>query len=382
MEEYAEHLQAIRRSLNVLCIIAVFVTCYFARDLILPVVLGLLIALTLSPFSRALGRIGVPRWISAVVLIAVTTIAIGGVTYFASGTVTDWTSRLPEMGRELEDKLSGIFNQLETVRRASDSVAEIAGAGAAEDPPGPAEPPQEVVVQQPTLLNDMMGAVSTLSATLLVALVLAVFLLSSGDLFYIKLVQSFETMSGKKRALTVVYDIERKVSNYLLTITCINAGLGVCVGLWLTLLGLPYGWIWGIGAFLMNFLPYLGAITGVALVAAISIITFDDLGYAVLAPIGYFVLTTIEGNFVTPATLGRSLKMNTVAVFLTVVLWAWLWGIPGALVAVPFLVVFKVIADHVDRLSIFGNFLGGSHTVDPENFNRARAKLEQDVPGS
>jgi predicted PurR-regulated permease PerM len=208
-----------------------------------------------------------------------------------------------------------------------------------------------------------MSVLRTIGSTLAVALVLASFLLASGDLFYLKLVQSFPTMSGKKRALTMVYDIERRVSHYLLTIALINAGLGIGIGSVLTLLGMPYAYIWGIAAFLLNFLPYLGAITGVVLVAGLSIITFDSFSYALLAPAAYLTLTTIEGNFVTPTLLGRKLELNTVAVFLTVVLWGWLWGIAGALVAVPFLVVFKVVADNVDGMGIVSNFLGAADEV-------------------
>ena len=375
MRNTDEQLDSIRQSLVVLTLIAIFVICFFARDLILPVLLGFLIALTLSPMARGLGRIGVPHWISAVGLIAILTSLVTAAIYFGSGRVAIWMQELPEMGRELQYKLSGIFRQLETVRQAGEDVAEITGQNGA-------NAPTEVVVQQPTILNTALDTLSTTGTTLAVALVLAVFLLASGDLFYIKLVQSFDTMSGKKRALSAIYDIERQVSHYLLTIAVINAGLGTLVGLWLTLLGLPYGWLFGIGAFLLNFLPYLGALIGVALVAGSAILAFDDIGYALLCPLGYFAMTTIEGNFVTPLALGRSLKMNTVAVFLTVVLWAWLWGIPGALVAVPFLVVFKVVADHVDRLKIVGNFLGGAESDERRALSRAQVRLDDDVPGT
>ena len=347
----ATHLEAIRRSLNVIMLIAVFVTCYFAKDLLLPILLGFLIALTLSPLSRGLARIGIPHWVSAVGLIGITAFAITAVIYFSSGTVVGWMDSARQMGNELQVKLSGIFRQLESVRQAGEDVANLT----ANDPAV-----QEVVVKQPTLIDSAMNVLSNVGATLAVALVLASFLLASGDMFYIKLVQSFPTMSGKKRALTMVYDIERRVSHYLLTIAVINACLGVCVGVVLYFIGMPYAYIWGIGAFLLNFLPYLGAIIGVVLVAGLSILTFDSFAYALLAPAAYLTLTTIEGNFVTPTLLGRRLELNTVAVFLTVVLWGWLWGIAGALVAVPFLVVFKVVADNIDSMQIIGNFLGAA----------------------
>ena len=348
------HLQAIRRSVNVLTLIFVLAICYFAKDLLLPIMLGALIALTLSPLSRGLARIGVPHWASAIGLIGITAITIGAIIYFASGTVSDWMSSARDMGAELQAKLSSLFRQLETVKQASEDVANIAGADPAV---------QEVVIKQPTLISSAMDAVSSFGATLAVALVLASFLLASGDIFYTKLVQSFQTMSGKKRALSMVYDIERRVSRYLLTIALINAGLGVCVWLLLTAIGMPYAYIWGVVAFLLNFLPYIGALTGVAMVAALSIVTFDDMYYALLAPLSYLLLTTLEGNFFTPMILGRRLELNSVAVFLTVVLWGWLWGIPGALIAVPFLVVFKVVSDNIDSMHVMGNFLGATDDV-------------------
>jgi predicted PurR-regulated permease PerM len=157
-----------------------------------------------------------------------------------------------------------------------------------------------------------------------------------------------------------MYDIERKVSRYLLTITLINAGLGIVITIALAVIGLDYAYIWGSAAFLLNFVPFVGALVGTAMVAAYAIVSFDSVSYAFLAPAAYLLLTVVEGQFVTPTLVGRRLEMNTVAVFLTVVLWGWLWGVPGALVAVPFLVVFKVICENFEGLETMANFLGKS----------------------
>lgn len=349
--ETEEHLLSIRRSLVTLMLISLFVVCYFARDLLLPVLLGFLIALTLSPVTRGLSRLGIPYGVSAVVLIALLTLAIAIAVLFSSATVASWMSDSQGLQAELSRELSNVMNQIDQVREASEAVADMAD-GDVEDEV------QEVVVQQPKLVDSAMSVAASIGTTLLVALVLAVFLLASGDFFYVKLVQSFSTMGGKKRALTIVYDIERRVSHYLLTITLINAGLGISVGAMLWLTGLPNAYIWGIAAFLLNFLPYLGGVTGVALVAAYSIIRLDTLPEALLPPLAYLTLTFLEGQFITPMALGRRLSINTVAVFLTVVLWGWLWGVPGALVAVPFLVVFKVVCDNVPQLEVVGNLLG------------------------
>ncbi|MDF1727885.1 MAG: AI-2E family transporter [Sulfitobacter sp.] len=321
---------------------------YFARDLLLPVMLGLLLALTLSPVSRGLARVGIPHSLSAAVLVFTTSAIVIAIVAASAGTVAMWSDEIPRMGIEIRQKLSSMTEAVEEVRNATEQVEQMGNNE---------EPTERVVIEQPGLLDTAFDTVTRVGAMFIVTMVLALFLLSSGELFYGKLVQAFDRMSDKKRALATVYNIERRVSRYLLTITLINAGLGICVGTSLACLGLPNALVWGVAAFLFNFLPYVGGMFGSALVAAFAIVHFDQLGYALLAPLGYLILTSIEGQIVNPLIVGRRLAMNTVAVFLTVVLWGWLWGIPGALVAVPFLVIFKVICENVDSLNTMGTFL-------------------------
>lgn len=351
-----DDIKALRRGVTVLAIIAVFVVAYFARDLILPILLGFLIALTLSPVSRSLQKLGLPAGISATVLILTTAAGIAGTLYFAGETARSWSQDAPQIAQELEQKLRGIADAVEAVQEASDQVEDMTTS--------PDSGPQTVVIQQPGLLNSAVTVVASTATSIGVALVLALFLLASGDLFYTKLVQSFPKMRDKKRALATVYGVERRVSNYLLTITLINAGLGLVVTVALWMIGLEYAYIWGIAAFLLNYLPILGGIAGTLLVGVHAVIFFDSLSYAIVAPITYQVLTSVEAQFVTPYLIGKRMELNIVAVFLTVVLWAWLWGISGALVAVPFLLVFKVICENFESLSTVGNFLGVADPVD------------------
>ncbi|WP_370400447.1 AI-2E family transporter [Sulfitobacter sp. JB4-11] len=339
-----------------MAIISLFVVAYFARDLLLPILLGFLLALTLSPLNRSLQRVGLPAGFSATILIILSAIAVLATVFFAGETARSWSNDAPSIARELQQKLRGVSETIDAVQEASDEVEEMTGA--------PEKGPEEVVVQQPGLLNTAVTVAASTVTSIAVALILALFLLASGDLFYVKLVQAFPTMRGKKRALATVYGIERRVSAYLLTITLINAGLGVCVAGALWLLGLEYAYVWGIAAFLLNFLPILGAIIGVAMVAVHAIIYFDTLSYAILAPIAYQILTSVEAQFITPYLVGKRMELNVVAVFLTVVLWGWLWGIAGTLVAVPFLLVFKVICENFDNLKVIGNFLGTEDEPD------------------
>ncbi|MEM8655431.1 MAG: AI-2E family transporter [Pseudomonadota bacterium] len=343
-------LRSLRISTTVLAILALFVVVYFARDLLLPVVVGFLIALTLSPLNRSMQRVGLPAPLSATVLVSVVATGVVAAVYFAGDTVTAAMRDLPDIMRELRYKLSGVTDAIDKVKDASDEVEALADAGSGA--------PQSVVVEQPGLLNSAVTMAASTVTSIFVALCLALFLLASGPMFYAKLVRVFDTLSDKKRALSTVYDIERHVSRYLLTITAINATLGLSVGIAMWLFGLPYPYIWGIAAFLLNYLPILGGLIGTFMVGVYAIISFDSLGYAMLAPIAYQVLTSFEAQFVTPYLVGRRLELNMVAVFLTVVLWAWLWGVAGALVAVPFLLVFKVVCDNVERLHPVGMFLG------------------------
>ncbi|MEL6464272.1 MAG: AI-2E family transporter [Pseudomonadota bacterium] len=343
-------LKSLRISATLLAILATFVVVYFARDLLLPVVVGFLLALTLSPVNRSMQRLGCPAPVSATLLVSIVACAVIAVVYFAGDTVTASMRDLPDIMRELRYKMAGVTDAIDKVKDASDEVEALAG---------PADgAPQSVVVEQPGLLNSAVTMAASTVTSIFVALCLALFLLASGTLFYAKLVRVFDTLSDKKRALSTVYDIERHVSRYLLTITAINAGLGMCVGLAMWLIGLPNAYIWGIAAFLLNYLPILGGLVGTFMVGVYAIISFDSLGYAMLAPLVYQVLTSSEAQFVTPYLVGRRLELNMVAVFLTVVLWAWLWGVAGALVAVPFLLVFKVVCDNVERWRPVGTFLG------------------------
>jgi predicted PurR-regulated permease PerM len=358
-----DDITSIRRSLQLLCVIATFVTAYFAKDLILPVLLGVLLALTLSPVARTLGRAGLPSGPAAVLLVGLAGVVVIAVLGASAGTVAVWSDELPRMGSVIRAKLSPVADTVETMRRATEQVEQMGTD---------AQSPQEVTVKRPGLMDSAMSTGVAVGGTLAVALVLATFLLASGNLFYVKLVQSFQTMTNKKRALSAVYDVERRVSRYLLTITVINACLGVCVGAYLWALGLPGAQILGIAAFMLNFLPYVGGVAGAAIAGAYALISFDSVGYALLAPLGYMILTILEGQFITPWLVGKRLELNTVAVFLTVVLWGWLWGIAGALIAVPFLVVFKVICENVAALHLVSSFLDNRVEGTPREEVRAR----------
>ena len=347
--------QKIKNLLVFVSIILAFAALYFARDMFLPIVIGVIVALTLSPVVRALARLGVPEPLSAVVLIFGAVLTLGAGSYLLSGPVSEILSNAPEMGNELRQKLRGLAASLEEAKDASEQVENIANGGDAIP---------VVAVQQPGLLTFAASSLASFMGLTIVGLILAMFILASGNLFYVKLVEAFPTFSDKRRAIRTARDIEKQISRYFLTITVINAGLGASIAVAMYLVGLPNPLLWGVLAFALNFLPFVGAVVGALLVAAFGVLSFDTLGAGLLPAALYLTLTSIEGQFVTPNILGRRLEMNTVSVFLTVIIWSWLWSVPGALMAVPFLLLLKVICNNVPSMSVLGNFLGPKPSAD------------------
>jgi predicted PurR-regulated permease PerM len=341
-------LRAIRRRLTLLALVALFAVIYFARALLLPIVLAFVIALTLRPIVRTLERVRIPPAISAVGLIAALALLVLSAAWWGAGPAGRLVEQAPEIGREVRWKLRGIIESVGQVQEATKEVETLAGGS------GEA---QGVVIEQGGLLTSMVGSVAGAGTSIVIALILATFLLASWDFFLLRMVEEAPRFRDKKRAMAIVRDLERQISRYLGAITLINAGLGVAIGLALWALGMPNAIIWGIAAFLLNYLPFLGAIAGTVGVGMVALVTFDSVGQAMLAPLAYYALTSLEGQIVTPLLLGRHLAINTVAVFVTVMLWVWLWGIAGALLAVPVLVVVKVLSDNLPPLNTFGRFL-------------------------
>jgi len=189
-----------------------------------------------------------------------------------------------------------------------------------------------------------------LTAGFLLTLILLYFLLARGDRALEKIIALTPKFSNKKKFVEGAREVEARVSSYLLTVIVVNSFLGLFVGLTLWWLNMPTPALWGIAAAVLNFIPILGAIAGVLLVGGVALVTFDTTGAAISPPLVYLGLTILEGNFVTPAILGRTLSMSPVAVFLSLLFWGWLWGALGVAVAVPLLIVFTIACKQISEL--------------------------------
>ena len=329
---------------------AVFVA---AKNLLMPVVFAFLLALTFSPVRRAADKTGIPSGITAAVIVAgLLAIIVAGIAGL-SAPIRGYMSDAPALLAQAEDKLRMISSTVSTVAEAGEQIEEVAATGDGDA--------QTVKIEEPGAIAKFAATAPAVLAQIVLSLALLFFILASGDMFYEKTVHSIPRFKDKRRAVQIIYDIEAKLSRYFFTITIINAGLGVAIGTAMWLMGMPNPVLFGVLAFVFNFVPYVGAVAGVTLSFVVGLLALDTVADAALAAAAYFSLTTIEGQFVTPYAVGKSLKLNTVAVFLAVALWAWLWSVIGMIVAMPILIALRVFAEHIPMLNGLGDFLSARH---------------------
>ena len=212
-------------------------------------------------------------------------------------------------------------------------------------------------MKTPTLAGGLFDAARGFAFSAISTLVLLYFLLACGDLFLRKTIAATRRLADKERAIDIAQQVEAGVSTYLLTVTLINAGLGCAVALAMAALGVPNAVLWGVLIAVLNFVPYLGEIASVVAMTIVGLLTFDDLGHGLLVPIVFCLLSATERYLVTPTILGRQLSLNPVVIVLSVLFWSAMWGISGALLAVPILVALKTLCDRVERFKVFGEFL-------------------------
>tara|TARA_R110002126_G_scaffold53536_1_gene144772 strand:- start:201347 stop:203041 length:1695 start_codon:yes stop_codon:yes gene_type:complete len=354
-----------------LLVLFLFWSISLAKVVVLPIMLGLLIALTLSPLVRWLGKFRVPPGVAAVVIIFSIGLGMAYGIYMMRYPAQMLIQQAPEIQQELRVKLWDIAQNVERMKQAGEKMQELAAGGG-----GDSAQETKVVVNDGSMLQTALASLAGTGSALIIAMLLAMFLLASGNMFQHKLIESFPDFGNKRRARRISRDIERQISRYLAAITVINAGLGIAIGATLHFLGMPYGLLWGVAAFALNYLPYLGGMLGTAIAGAVALVSFDSVGHALLVPISYMTLTSIEGQMITPYLVGRHLRLNAAAVFVAVIFWAWLWGVAGALMAVPFLVFLKVLCDNIPGLFVIALFQDGeTRTAARARKTAARRKV-------
>jgi predicted PurR-regulated permease PerM len=332
----------------------------YARSFLMPVVLALLLKMVFSPLQRGLDRVGLPSGVSALLIVGSLLAMLVVAVIMLATPVSEWINRAPLIGREIEAKLGEVAWATEGMREAAKQMDQIAS--------GENDPEvQRVVIDDSGDFVTLAMTVPQSIAQLFFTLILLFFLLASGDMFYEKIVHVMPTFRDKRTAMRIAHDIERKLSHYLSTIALINACLGIAIGTAMWILGMPNPVLFGVLAFALNFIPYVGAIAGVLLATVVAIVSMPMLWDAVLVGLAYFLLTSIEGQLVTPYFVGRRLRLNTVVVFVCITLFAWLWSVVGMLVATPLLLTVRTLCEHIPALAPVGNFLSARGAEREEN---------------
>lgn len=337
----------------ILAMLALVAAVAVARVFLVPVILAFLLALVFSPLCRWLRRRGVPEPLSSAAIVLALFASIVAVTGALAVPVSEWISDAPRIALEIELKLKDILGLAEVLQKVDEQVGSATKSVADSVSSGPVE----VVVRERGPITVVALGAPLVAAQVVLVLILVYFVLASGSLFYERLVQVMPTFADKKRAISIAYDIEREVSRYLLSITVINAGLGVAVGTVFAFLDMPTPVLFGLLAFALNFVPFIGALIGTGLSFAVALVSMDTAAAALLVAAAFWALSAVEGQFVTPMLVGRQLRLNTVVILVSVAFWAWLWSIMGMLMAVPLLVCFRVLCRHVPQLSSVEAFL-------------------------
>jgi predicted PurR-regulated permease PerM len=339
----------------VLIVLGTMVVLYFGRPVLLPIFLACVAGMALKPLIRWSFCCCIPPSVSAAVVLSVLVagVVIGFIQF--GRPAMKWVDDAPQYMTELRQRVQKF---LPPGARFTEAAAAVNNLGATD-----AEK-KEAQIQTPTIeVKESRGTGSILNwtGTLLVGigetLVLLYLLLASGDLFLQKFVHVMPTLHDKKRAVEISHEIQQNISNYLFSVLLINIGLGIVVSGGLYFMGVPNAAMWGILVAVLNFVPYFGPVTGVLLLAAMGLLTFDSLWQALLPPAWYLMFHLLEANFITPTLLGRRFTLNPVVIFVSLIFWTWLWGVPGALLSVPILVSFKVICDRVPTLSSVSELL-------------------------
>ncbi|WP_316157164.1 AI-2E family transporter [Cupriavidus sp. BIC8F] len=353
-------LQRASMALVVLATLFSLYAVHIARDFLIPVVLAIVLAYLLDPLVCALQRLGLPRALAGtVVLLAVLGVLLSGA-YLLQGQVESIVNSLPETARKLSRSvgalMSGDDSMWQKVRRAATILS---GTGQ----PPPARGTQVVVEQTPAQIHNMLlaGSVSifTMAGQAVVVVFLLYFLLLAGDTFKRKFIKmAGTTISEKKISVHMLDEVNRSIRRYMGMLLVTNAALGACTWLLLKWLGVHNAGSWAIAAAALHLVPYFGAMAIAVCLGVVTLMQFGTLGMAAAAAVGSLLIATLIGSVVTTWMTGRMARMNAVAVFVALLLFTWLWGVWGMLLAIPLITIAKVVADHIEGLEVVAEFLG------------------------
>jgi predicted PurR-regulated permease PerM len=349
-------IRTLKRAALGILILLVLAACWVAQEILVPLVLALLLSLLLSPVVTILERlVRLPRVVGSLLTLAAVVLALLYGVMSLKEPAQQWIAAAPQTIQTVEQRLRSFREPIRQAQEASKRIQELTQPSA----------PTTVVSAQPSLLSNMAMSTPRALGEIAVVLLLVFFFLSSGNGFLRRMVEIAPHLREKKMVVSIAREVQEEMSRYLLMVSLINLGLGTATAIVMALLGVPSPLLWGAVACLFNFAPYIGPLcTGLAL-GLMGFMTFDTLGHALALPGAFFLLATIEGQLITPTVLGRRLFLDPTAVFVWLLLWGWLWGVVGILLAGPLLACFRILCQHIEALYSIGILIGdGSDSSD------------------
>lgn len=328
-------------------ILAVLYTFALAKSFFLPLVLALLLSLVLARPVRWLEKLKMPRALAAgLLVIGLSGVLSYGVFAFVEP-LDSWLDKAPTVLNQIEHELRPVMKKVKQVGETASEVEKLASGSAAAAPSGGSG-----------FREALYDNAQSLVTTTVMVVFLLYFFLAWGWLVVKRFAGNLRNRSLRGHFLDLSASLENDISRYLLIITIINIGLGAVVAFVLALFGMPNPILWGAIAALFNFVPYLGSLVTMVLLGAVAMLSFSGWLEPLLIMASFLFITTLEGQLITPEILGQRLALNPLVVFLSVAFWFWLWGAAGALMAVPILIVMKLIALRVESLQPLAAIIG------------------------
>jgi predicted PurR-regulated permease PerM len=327
--------------------------CYYARVVVLPILLALVGSMALKPPVNWLRKRHLPGPVAAGLVLAtlIATLVCGLINL--GRPVAEWVKSAPETLPRLRQKYQRLFAPISRVEAALDGADGKSNEGKNNSPPAAAAPAAGGSQLAGTLFT---WTGSVLGCTVETAVLLFV-LVAAGDRFIDKFAQILPRVSDDIDTAELGREIQQNISTYLFTVSLINIVLGAAVGVSLSLAEMPNPVMWGVFAAVINYVPYFGPVVGIIVVAGAGLLVFDTAGHGLIPAGAYLLWHLLEADVVTPFLLGRKFRMNAFVIFIMLMFCAWLWGLPGALLAMPLLVSIKVVAGHVPALTPLAEFL-------------------------
>jgi predicted PurR-regulated permease PerM len=320
-----------------LFVIALLWGAYAARQVIVPVVLAWVIATIVLPIVKWMQEHGVPRVAAALTVTGALALLIVSLLALLSAPISVWLGHATEIGAMLQRKLQTMQGPLGTLEEIRKTLNSISAGGAA---------PTLKVEQTDTMVTTIFSIVTPAVSQFVLCIGALVFYLVYRQNLRSAVVYFLSDREAKLATLRALSDIDTQMTTYFGTFTIVNVCLGIVTAALTWLIGLPNPLLWGVLAGVLNYVPYLGPSIVVGTLAVVGLLTFPTLGEAMVAPLAFLGIVAIEGQFLTPALMGRRLELNPFAVFLAIAFCTWLWGPIGAFVSVPLLMALTVALGH------------------------------------